>query len=180
MGIGNTSPASLLLHRFAGVPLDDCVGRGAGLDGAGLDRKRDILRRVAEKYSPATPFDTLATFGGLEIAMMCGAVLEARRLNMVIIADGFIATSAFLTAAEMQPDVLENTLFSHSSDEQGHRLMLQYLKGDPVLHLSLRLGEGTGVALAYPLLCSALAFLNGMSSFEEAAVYDVEKNRSRP
>jgi nicotinate-nucleotide--dimethylbenzimidazole phosphoribosyltransferase len=177
MGIGNTSPASLLLHQFAGAPLEECVGRGAGHDDTGVRHKCDVLRRVAEKYNPATPLETLATFGGFEIAMMCGAVLEARRLNMLVIADGFIATSAFLTAYEMQPDILENTLFSHSSDEKGHKLMLEYLKGDPILHLNLRLGEGTGVALAYPIIRSALVFLNEMSSFEEAAVYDVEKNR---
>ncbi len=173
MGIGNTSPASLLLHRFTGISLDDCVGRGAGHDSAGVRHKCDVLRRVSEKYHPSTPLETLATFGGFEIAMMCGAALEAKRLNMLVIADGFIASSAFLTAYEMQPDVLENTLFSHSSDERGHVLMLDYLKGDPILHLNLRLGEGTGVALAYPLLQSALLFLNEMAGFEEAGVHDV-------
>ncbi|SFK41547.1 nicotinate-nucleotide--dimethylbenzimidazole phosphoribosyltransferase [Proteiniphilum acetatigenes] len=175
MGIGNTSPASLLLHKFAGIPLEECVGRGAGHDDTGVRHKCDVLRRVAEKYNPATPLEILATFGGFEIAMMCGAVLEAKRLNMLIIADGFIATSAFLTAYEMQPDILENTLFSHSSDEKGHILMLEYLQGDPILHLNLRLGEGTGVTLAYPLIRSALIFLNEMAGFEEAGVHDVSK-----
>lgn len=173
MGIGNTSPASLLLHKFAGIPLEECVGRGAGHDDRGVRHKCNILQQVAEKYNPDTPLETLATFGGLEIAMMCGAVLEAKRLNMVTIADGFIATSAFLTAYEMQPDILENTLFSHSSDEKGHILMLKYMKGYPILHLNLRLGEGTGVALAYPLIQSALIFLNEMAGFEEAGVHDV-------
>lgn len=177
MGIGNTSPASLLLHRFAGFPLEACVGSGAGHDDAGVRHKYEILNQVANKYNPTTPLDTLATFGGLEIAMMCGAVLEAKRLNMLIIADGFIATSAFLAAHQMQPDILENTLFSHSSNEKGHVLMLEYLKGNPLLHLNLRLGEGTGVALAYPIIRSALIFLNEMAGFDEAGVYDVEKNR---
>lgn len=173
MGIGNTSPASLLLHKFTGIPLDDCVGRGAGHDDAGVRHKCEVLQRVAEKYYPATPVETLATFGGFEIAMMCGAVLEAKRLNMLIVADGFIATSAFLAAYEIQPDILENALFSHSSDEKGHILMLKYLKGNPILHLNLRLGEGTGVALAYPIIRSALIFLNEMAGFEEAGVHDV-------
>lgn len=178
MGIGNTSPASLLLHKFAGIPLEECVGRGSGHDDDGVRHKCHILRQVAGKYHPATPLETLATFGGFEIAMMCGAILEAKRLNMLIVADGFIATSAFLTAYEMQPDILDNTLFSHSSNEKGHILMLEYLKGDPILHLDLRLGEGTGVALAYPIIRSALIFLNEMSSFEEAEVYDVAKNQA--
>ena len=176
MGIGNTSPASLLLHKFAAIPLEECVGRGAGHDDAGVRYKCDVLQRVAEKYNPVTPLEILATFGGFEIAMMCGAVLEAKRLNMIIVADGFIASSAFLTAYEMQPDILENTLFSHSSDEKGHILMLRYLKGDPILHLNLRLGEGTGVALAYPLLQSAVIFLNEMAGFEEAGVHDVRND----
>lgn len=176
MGIGNTSPASLLLHKFAAIPLEECVGRGAGHDDRGVRHKCDVLQRVAEKYNPVTPLEILATFGGFEIAMMCGAVLEAKRLNMIIVADGFIASSAFLTAYEMQPDILENTLFSHSSDEKGHILMLRYLKGDPILHLNLRLGEGTGVALAYPLIQSALIFLNEMAGFEEAGVHDVRND----
>lgn len=176
MGIGNTSPASLLLHKFAAIPLEECVGRGAGHDDRGVRHKCDVLQRVAEKYNPVTPLEILATFGGFEIAMMCGAVLEAKRLNMIIVADGFIASSAFLTAYEMQPDILENTLFSHSSDEKGHILMLRYLKGDPILHLNLRLGEGSGVALAYPLIQSALIFLNEMAGFEEAGVHDVRND----
>lgn len=175
MGIGNTSPASLLLHKFAGVSLADCVGRGAGLNPEGVERKYQILSEVAAKYNPQTPLETLATFGGIEIAMMVGGILEAKKNNMLILADGFIATSAFITAYEMQPDILDNTLFSHSSNEKGHVLMLKYLKGDPILQLDLRLGEGTGVALAYPIIQSALIFLNEMASFETAAVTQVDK-----
>lgn len=179
MGIGNTSPASLLLHKFTGIPLGDCVGRGAGHNEGGVLHKLHILSQVSQKYNTASPLETLATFGGFEIAMMCGAVLEAKRLNMIIVADGFITTSAFLIAYEMQPDVLENTFFSHSSNEKGHKLMLDYLKGDPILQLDLRLGEGTGVALAYPIICSALIFLNEMAGFDDAGVYDVSKEESK-
>lgn len=170
MGIANTSPASLLLHRYAGVSLEDCVGRGAGLTDAGLEHKYNILKQVNEKHNPKTPLEILATFGGLEIAMICGAVLEAKKNNMLIIADGFITTSGFIAAYEMQPDVLDNIIFSHHSDERGHTAMLKHLKADPILKLDLRLGEGTGVALAYPIIQSALIFLNEMASFEDAAV----------
>ncbi len=177
MGIGNTSPASLLLHKFTGLPLQECVGRGAGLDSEGVKHKYNILKQVADKYQPKTPLEVLATFGGFEIAMIAGAVIEAKRLDMLIIADGFITSSGFLAAYEIQPDVLDNVLFSHQSNEHGHKYMVEYMKGDPILHLDLRLGEGTGVALAYPILQSALIFLNEMASFDEAAVYDVEKHR---
>lgn len=170
MGIGNTSPASLLLHKYAGVPLEDCIGRGAGLTEDGLKHKYNILKEASEKHTPQSPVEILATFGGFEIAMICGAVLEAKKLNMLIVADGFITTSGFVAAYEMQSDVLENTLFSHHSNEKGHAAMLNYLKADPILNLGLRLGEGTGVALAYPIIQSALVFLNEMASFESAAV----------
>lgn len=170
MGIGNTSPASLLLHAIAGIPLKECVGPGAGLDAEGVQRKLDILQTVAKRYSPQTPLEILTTFGGFEIAMICGAVLEAKQLGMVILADGFIATSAFVVAHAMEPGILQNTLFSHRSNEHGHAAMLDYLGADPILHLELRLGEGTGVALAYPIIQSALTFLNEMASFESAAI----------
>lgn len=170
MGIGNTSPASLLLHAIAGIDLKECVGAGAGLSDVGVQHKYNVLNTVAKTYAPETPMEILATFGGLEIAMICGGVLEAKQQNMVIIADGFIATSAFVVAHAMQPDILENTLFSHRSNERGHTAMLEYLQADPILQLELRLGEGTGVALAYPIIQSALVFLNEMASFESAAI----------
>lgn len=175
MGIGNTSAASLLLHKFSGYPLEECVGRGAGLNEEGVLHKLKILKAVAEKYNPQSPIETLATFGGIEIAMMCGAVLEAKKLNMLILADGFIATSAFIAAYEIQHDILDNTIFTHSSNEKGHVLMLKYLNADPLLHLDLRLGEGTGVALAYPLIQSSVIFLNEMADFDSAQVFQVDK-----
>lgn len=177
MGISNTSPASLLLNKFANIPLEECIGRGAGHNDTGLHHKHNVLKQVAEKHTPKAPLEILATFGGLEIAMITGAVLEAKRLNMTILADGFISSSGFLAAYEMQHDILDNVIFCHASNERGHRAMVEYLKGDPVLNLDLRLGEGTGVALAYPILQSALIFLNEMASFDEAEVFDVEKNR---
>lgn len=179
MGIGNSSAATLLLHHFAGTPLSQCVGRGAGLDDEGLSHKGKILEAVAARYKPKDPIEALCCFGGLEIAMITGAVLEAKRLGMLIIADGFITSSGFLTAYELDKSVLENVFFSHLSKEPGHKAMLDYMGGEPLLQLSLRLGEGTGVALAYPLMQSALIFLNEMASFEDAKVYDVEKHRNK-
>lgn len=170
MGIGNSSPAALLLHKYSGIALEDCVGRGAGLSDSGLERKYSVLKSVARRYDVREPLQILATFGGLEIAMICGGVLQARRRNMVIIADGFIATSGFVAAHSMEPDILDNTLFSHLSHEKGHRAMLDYLGVEAILQLDLRLGEGTGVALAYPIIRSATLLLNQMASFESAAV----------
>lgn len=172
MGIANTSAASLLMHKYFNIPLEESVGRGTGHDEAGVLRKYAILKEVSGKHPAHTPLEILATFGGIEIAMMCGAIMEAKQRGMVILADGFIATSSFIAAYKMQPDVLDNTLFCHSSNEKGHKLMLEHLHADPVLHLNLRLGEGTGAALAYPIIQSAVNFLNEMASFEQAGVSD--------
>jgi len=170
MGIGNTSPSSLLMHRFLHIPIEECTGSGTGFHGEQLARKMQILKEISEKYDPKTPEETLAIFGGLEIAMMVGAMLEAKDQQMILLIDGFIATASVLTAIQMNPEVRENCLFCHSSDERGHKLMLQQLKARPMLHLNLRLGEGTGAALALPLVRAAVNFLNEMASFEDAGV----------
>ncbi len=170
MGIGNTSSAALLMSRFTGIPIEQCVGRGTGLDDQGLLKKKEILKKCIDKYSYKDPVEILATFGGFEIAMMCGAMLEAQKLGMVLLIDGFIATSALLAAQKIDNAVLDNCIFCHESDEQGHKLMLEYLKAEPLLNLGMRLGEGTGAALAYPIVKAAVAFLNEMASFEEAHV----------
>lgn len=170
MGIGNTSPSSLLMHTFTGYSIEDCTGRGAGLNNTQLDHKVNVLKQISEKYSPSTPIEKLATFGGLEIAMMVGAILEAHNQGMVILVDGFIATAAVLTACNINTAVRDNCVFCHKSNEKGHQLLLQYLKAEAIINLGLRLGEGTGVALALPLLKSATHFINQMASFEEAGV----------
>ncbi len=170
MGIGNTSPSSLLMHRFLNVPIEDCTGSGTGMHGEQLTHKMQILKEVSEKYDPKTPEETLATFGGLEIAMMVGAMLEAREQHMILLIDGFIATAATLTAIRINPEVRENCVFCHSSDERGHKLMLEHLNARPMLQLNLRLGEGSGAALALPLVQAAVNFLNEMASFENAGV----------
>ncbi len=170
MGIGNTTSASLLMNKIMGIPVEKCVGPGSGVQGEALKKKYEIIREVSEKYSISDPLEILATVGGYEIAMMCGGMMEAKKQGMLIMVDGFIATSALLPAYALDHTIAENCIFCHSSNEQGHRLMLEYLKGDPILHLDLRLGEGTGCAIAYPILKSAVTFLNEMSSFDEAGV----------
>jgi len=170
MGIGNTSPSALLMYRFTEYLMEDCTGRGSGLVSDQVERKIRILKEIAEKYNPSTPEEILATFGGLEIAAMTGAYLEAKKQNMVILIDGFIATAAVMTAIQIDASVKENCIFCHSSDEKGHKLMLQYLNVKPLLQLGMRLGEGGGAAVALPLVKSAVNFLNEMSSFDDAGV----------
>lgn len=174
MGIGNTSSAAVLMHRLTGRPLAECVGRGTGLDAAGLARKLDTLTRAVAAHPGVgtAPLDVLATFGGFEIAQMCGALLRAAEHGMLLLIDGFIATAALLVATRLAPAVLPYCVFCHESDEQGHRLLLAELGGQPLLRLGLRLGEGTGAALAYPLVQAAVGFLTEMASFESAGVSD--------
>jgi len=174
MGIGNTSASSLLMNRFLNIPIEECTGAGTGSYGEQLTRKIQILKEVSEKYNPQTPEETLAVFGGLEIAMMVGAMLEAKEQKMILLIDGFIATAAALTAIRMNPEARENCVFCHSSDERGHKLMLEHLEARPMLQLNLRLGEGTGAALAMPLVQAAVNFLNEMASFEDAGVANKE------
>jgi nicotinate-nucleotide--dimethylbenzimidazole phosphoribosyltransferase len=174
MGIGNTSASSLLMHRFLNIPIEDCIGAGTGSHGEQLTRKMRILKEVSEKYDPKTPEETLATFGGLEIAMMVGAMLEASEQRMILLIDGFIATASVLTAIQLNPEVRANCVFCHSSNERGHKLMLEKLDAKPMLHLDLRVGEGTGAALALPLVQAAVNFLNEMASFEAAGVTNKE------
>jgi nicotinate-nucleotide--dimethylbenzimidazole phosphoribosyltransferase len=171
MGIANTSSAACVMSRLLGLPIDACVGRGTGLDDAGLAHKRAVLERALARHPDAVePLDVLATFGGFEIAMMAGAYLEAARARMTILVDGFIATAALLVADALAPAVRDYCVFSHASNEAGHRRMLEHFDARPLLALDLRLGEGTGAALALPLVRAAAAFLVEMASFESAGV----------
>lgn len=171
MGIGNTSAAALLMARLTGQAIELCTGRGTGVDDVGLARKLDVLRQVLARHTGAdTPLAALAAFGGFEIATMCGAVLQAALERRVVVVDGFIASSAILVAARLQPAVLSRCVFAHCSDEAGHARMLQALGVAPLMHLGLRLGEGSGAALAWPLLESACRLLADMASFESAGV----------
>jgi len=181
MGIGNSSSAALLMARLTGQPIDACAGRGTGLDDAGLARKRSLLQQALVRHDQASaPLEALAAFGGFEIAMLCGAVLQAALERRVIVVDGFIASSAVLVAARLQPAVLQRCVFAHCSDETGHRLMLQQLGASPLLDLGLRLGEGSGAALAWPLLVSACTLLDEMASFESAGVQQRHETPAPP
>ena len=171
MGIGNTSAAALLMSRLTGLDIADCTGAGTGLDAAGVQRKIDVLRRVLARHAQASePLQALAALGGLEIAAMTGAVLQAAAERRVIVVDGFITTAAVLVAARLRPHVLQRCVFAHRSGERGHALLLAHLKAEPLLDLGLRLGEGSGAALAWPLLVSACAILREMASFGDAGV----------
>lgn len=171
MGIGNTSAASLIMSHICQLPIKDCVGRGTGVDDAGWQRKVDILTQVQQKHAGiSTPLELLEAVGGFEIAMMTGAMLQAATNEMIVLVDGFIASSAYLCAQAMQPEISAYAIFCHQSDESGHKQMLDYLAAEPILAMNLRLGEGTGCALAYPLIQSAVDFMNNMASFESAGV----------
>lgn len=171
MGIGNTSSAAVLMHRLTGLSLVRCVGRGAGLNNGQLQHKVIVLQRALNQHKDATePLDVLATFGGFEIAMMVGAYLKAAELGMLILVDGFIAGTALLVANKLYPHVLDYCVYSHVSSEQGHQALLNQFNAKPLLNLELRLGEGSGIALAYPLVQSAVVFLNEMATFAEAGI----------
>ncbi|WP_291476647.1 nicotinate-nucleotide--dimethylbenzimidazole phosphoribosyltransferase [Acidovorax sp.] len=175
MGIGNTSVASLLLARLCGVSLEDCTGAGTGLDAGGVARKRAVLAQaLAANEGAVNPLDALAALGGFEVATLVGAVLQASSERRVIVVDGFITSAAVLVAARLQPHVLQRCVFAHGSAEPGHAHMLAHLlpgqQPQPLLDLGLRLGEGSGAALAWPLLQSACAVLREMASFEAAGV----------
>jgi len=172
MGIGNTSAAALLMSYFTQTPIENCVGKGTGLHEEGLQTKINTLSQVYDlhKNSINTPLEALASFGGFEIAMMCGAMLEAASLKMTLLIDGFIVTAALLVAHAMQPAIVAYCIYCHTSNEQGHKNMLNFLKAEPLLNLGLRLGEGTGCALAYPILQASVNFLNEMATFKSANV----------
>ncbi len=171
MGIGNTSSASLVMHCLTDLPLEQCVGRGTGLNDRQLHNKLAVLQQALIRHQNlTTPLEVLATFGGFEIAMMVGAYLKAAELGMLVLVDGFIASSALLVAYKMHPNMPDYCVFSHVSGEQGHQALLQHFKVKALLNMDLRLGEGSGIALAYPLLQSAVLFLNEMATFDEAGV----------
>jgi nicotinate-nucleotide--dimethylbenzimidazole phosphoribosyltransferase len=159
------------MHCLTALPLIDCVGRGTGLDDNQLQEKVRILTKALQQSSELkSPLDILATWGGFEIAMMVGAILKAAELKLIVMIDGFIASSALLVAHKLYPQVLDYCVFSHVSNERGHRALLDFLNVRALLAMDLRLGEGSGAALAFPLLQSAVLFLKEMASFAEAGV----------
>lgn len=171
MGSGNTSSSSMWMHAFTGIPLADCIGAGAGLDRPGIAHKLDVLSRAWANYSgDGSAKDLMAWFGGYEMVMAVGGMLKAAELGMTILVDGFIMTACILAASKLYPQVLEYAIFGHQGDECGHKLMLEAIGADPILHLDLRLGEGSGAVCAFPILDSAVRMINEMDDFQSVGV----------
>lgn len=171
MGIGNTSASSLWMHTLTGIPLADCVGAGSGLNQEGVSHKLHVLQQALDNYrGNGTTVDLMRYFGGLEMVMAVGAMLQAAQRGMVILVDGFIMTNCMLAASKLSPEVLKYAIFCHCGDEAGHRLVLDALGAKPILHLGLRLGEGTGAICAYPIIDSAVRMINEMDSFAHASI----------
>ena len=170
MGIANTATAAALTHKLTGVSLAALVGRGTGLDDAGLARKLEILTRAAARTGDLTAEQAMAEYGGFEIVMMTGAMLETARARRVVIVDGFIATAAAVLAVALEPASRAAMVFAHRSHESGHGALLAHLEAEPLLALGMRLGEGTGALLAWPLLKAAAAMMTDMASFDQAGV----------
>lgn len=171
MGSGNTSPSSMWMSIFTGIPIADCIGAGAGLDNAGIQHKLEVLSKAMDNYhGDGTMEDKMAWFGGFEMAMAVGGMLRAAELGMIVLVDGFIMTSCMAAASYFYPEVLNYAIFGHQGDEAGHKLMLHALGVQGLLHLGLRLGEGTGAVCAYPILQSAVNMMNEMDSFANTDV----------
>lgn len=171
MGIGNTSSAAMIMSSVCNLSLNICVGNGTAANDEQLSKKLAILEECQIFHGPIkNTLEILQTYGGFEIAQMCGAMIAAFKKNMLIMVDGFIASAAFLIAYRLHPEIISNAIFCHLSDEQGHKYLLEYLKVDSLLKLNMRLGEGTGCAVAYPIVQSSVNFLNEMNSFESAGV----------
>lgn len=172
MGIGNTSSAAALMAALLQLPAEACVGRGTGITDAQYEQKLALIRQALQHHQPAfdDPLSILACLGGFEIAQITGGMLKAAELQMTVLVDGFIATAAALIATAIHPEARHYFLYCHCSEEAGHQRMLEHLGAKPLLDLGLRLGEGTGAALALPLIRAACEFYNNMASFSEAGV----------
>lgn len=171
MGIGNTSSSSLWMTCFTGIPLESCVGAGSGLDNAGIRHKYAVLKQALDNYKgDGSPRDIIRHFGGLEMVMAVGAMLQAAELGMIILVDGFIMTNCILAAGKLYPEVMNYAIFGHCGDETGHKLLLHSMGAKPLLNLGLRLGEGTGAICAYPIVASSVRMMNEMDNFAHASI----------
>ena len=171
MGIGNTSPSSIWMHLFTGIPLAQCVGAGSGLNSQGVSRKLQILQQAVDNYNGGnSPKEIIRYFGGYEMVMAIGATLQAAEDHLIILVDGFIMTACMLAAMQLYPDVKHYAIFGHCGDESGHKLLLDAMGAKPLLSLGLRLGEGTGAICAYPIVDSAVRMINEMESFQKASI----------
>lgn len=173
MGIANTSTSALWMYFLTDIPLEDCVGRGSGLDDTGLQHKLSILRQAVANYHGATDAPSiLRHFGGYEMVATVGAMLRAAELGIAILVDGFIMTACLLMARALHPAVTDYAFYGHIGDEAGHARLLRALHADPILHLGMRLGEGTGAICAFPILDSAVRMLREMATFTTSGVTD--------
>ena len=170
MGIANTSPSSIWMHRFCHIPLQECIGAGAGLDNAGIRHKYEILSE-ADANCPATSIaDVIRYFGGFEMVAAIGAMLRSAELHLIILIDGFIMTACALAATQLYPAAQDYMIFTHCGDESGHRRMLDSMGAKALLNLGLRLGEGTGALCAFPIVDSACRMINEMNNFKDAEI----------
>ncbi len=182
MGIANTSPSSIWMSIFGRIPLDECIGVGAGLNSEGLLHKHEVLntalRRFNERFPEvsANPGSLLSArlvtryFGGFEMVSAIGAMLRGAEHGMAVMVDGFIMTACMLAASRLYPEVLHYAIFGHCGDESGHRRMLGLMNAQPLLQLGMRLGEGTGALCAYPIIESAVRMINEMNNFDNANI----------
>ena len=177
MGIANTSPSSIWMSLFCDIPLNECIGAGAGLDKPGISHKCEVLNKAIANYQRSTINSQLSTinyqlsyFGGYEMITAIGAMLRAAEQHIVILIDGFIMTACALAACRLYPDAQHYMVFGHCGDESGHRRMLDAMNAQPILSLGLRLGEGTGALCAFPILDSAIRMLNEMNNFENGKI----------
>ncbi len=174
MGIANTSPSSIWMHLFGNIPLEECIGAGAGLDTPGIRHKYEVLSQAVEHYhqwsenqSQVAP---LRYFGGYEMIAAIGAMLRAAEQHLIILVDGFIMTACAIAAVQLYPAAQDYMVFTHCGDESGHKRMLDIVDAKPLLHLGLRLGEGTGALCAFPIIDSAVRMMNEMNNFDNAKI----------
>lgn len=171
MGIGNTSASSVWMSSFTGIPIEECVGAGSGLDNDGIRHKVQVLKAAMDNYNGnGSPADIIRWFGGFEMVMAVGAMLKAAELGIIILVDGFIMTACMLAASQLYAAVPDYAIFCHCGDESGHRRMLEAMNARPLLSLGLRLGEGTGAICAYPIVESAVKMINEMDTFSGADI----------
>ena len=169
MGIANTSPSSIWMSLFGNIPLKDCIGAGAGLNSAGISHKYEVLRKAVERFR-TSGCDELRYFGGFEMIAAIGAMLRGAEQRLVVLIDGFIITACALAAIRLYPASKDYMIFTHCGDESGHKMMLDLVDAKPLLHLGLRLGEGTGALCAFPLVDSAVRMMNEMNNFDKAKI----------
>ena len=174
MGIGNTSPSSIWMSLFGDIPLKDCIGAGAGLNNDGIRHKYEVLSKAVENYRASihrsSAISPLAYFGGFEMIAAIGAMLRAAEQHLIILVDGFIMTACALAAIRLYPASQDYMVFTHCGDESGHKMMLDIVDARPLLHLGLRLGEGTGALCAFPIVDSAVRMMNEMNNFQNAKI----------